>query len=239
SESAPYSGMSGGSKITLTTGAAVVKASEEARSQILAIAADQLEASIEDLELADGNVQVRGVPDRSVSLANLARDSMAFGGKYEPVFGRGSTAINQRAPGFAAHLARVRVDPDTGKTEVVDYVAVQDVGKAVNPAGIEDQIMGGVVQGIGWALYEQMAYDESGQLMTASLLDYTLPGSHQAPLRIEPIIVEVPSQSGPYGVRGVGEPPVVPVAATVANALRDATGTRLAELPMTAERVAA
>jgi CO/xanthine dehydrogenase Mo-binding subunit len=239
SGTAPYSGMSGGSKITLTTGAAVVKAAEDARRQVLAIAADQLEASVEDLEIADGKVQVRGVPERSVTLAKLAQDSMAFGGKYEPIFGRGQTAINQRAPGFAAHLARVGVDPDTGKTEVMHYVAVQDVGKAVNPVGVEDQIMGGVVQGIGWALYEQMAYDASGQLMTASLLDYTLPGSHQAPLEIEPIIVEVPSQSGPYGVRGVGEPPVVPVAATVANALRDATGARLAELPMNAERVAA
>jgi CO/xanthine dehydrogenase Mo-binding subunit len=236
---APYSGMSGGSKITLTTGAAVMKAAEDARRQVLAIAADQLEASVDDLEIADGKVQVRGVPERNVTLAKLAQDSMAFGGKYEPIFGRGSTAINQRAPGFAAHLARLRVDPDTGQTEVSQYVAVQDVGRAVNPAGVEDQIMGGVVQGIGWALYEQMAYDASGQLMTASLLDYTLPGSHQAPLEIEPIIVEVPSQSGPYGVRGVGEPPVVPVAATVANALRDATGARLTELPMNAERVAA
>jgi CO/xanthine dehydrogenase Mo-binding subunit len=215
-----------------------VKASQEARQQILGIAADQLEASIDDLELADGKVQVRGVPERSVTLAKLAQDSMAFGGKYEPVFGRGSTAINQRAPGFAAHLARVRVDPETGRAEVRQYVAVQDVGKAVNPAGIEDQIMGGVMQGVGWALYEQMAYDEGGQLVTASLMDYTLPGSHQAPLSIEPIIVEVPSQSGPYGVRGVGEPPVVPVAAAIGNAIREATGARLAELPMTPERVA-
>jgi CO/xanthine dehydrogenase Mo-binding subunit len=238
SDAAPYSGMSGGSKITLTTGAAVVKASEDARQQILAIAADQLEASVEDLELADGKVQVRGVPERSVTLAKLAQDSMAFGGKYEPIFGRGSTAINQRAPGFAAHLAKLRIDSDTGKPEIVRYVAVQDVGKAVNPAGIEDQIMGGVMQGIGWALYEQMSYDESGQLMTASLLDYTLPGSHQSPEAIEPLIVEVPSQSGPYGVRGVGEPPVVPVPATMANAIRDATGARLTELPMTSERIA-
>jgi CO/xanthine dehydrogenase Mo-binding subunit len=131
----------------------------------------------------------------------------------------------------------VRVDRDTGKTDVLKYVAAQDVGKAINPAGVEDQIMGGVVQGVGWALYEQMAYDESGQLVTASLLDYTLPGIHQAPESIEPLIVEVPSQSGPFGVRGVGEPPVVPVAAAVANAIRDAIGTRLTELPMTAERV--
>jgi CO/xanthine dehydrogenase Mo-binding subunit len=239
SDAAPYAGMSGGSKITLTVGAAVARAAEDARHQILAIAADQLEASVDDLEIADGRVQVRGVPERQVALAKLAQDSMAFGGKYEPVFGRGSSAIRQRAPGFAAHLAKVRVDSDTGRTDVLEYVAVQDVGKAVNPAGVEDQIMGGVVQGIGWALYERMVYDESGQLLTASLLDYTLPGVHHAPVVIEPIIVEVPSQSGPFGVRGVGEPPVIPVAATIANAIRDATEARLTELPMTSERIVA
>jgi CO/xanthine dehydrogenase Mo-binding subunit len=237
-ESAPFSGMSGGSKITLTTGAAVAKAGAEARQQILAIAADRLEASIDDLELADGQVQVRGVPERSITLTRIAQESTAFGGKYEPVFGRGSSAINQRAPGFAAHLARVRVDPDTGQVEVLDYVAAQDVGKAINPAGIEDQIMGGVLQGLGWALYEQMVYDDEGQLLTASLLDYTLPGSHQSPLQIEPLIVEVPSQSGPHGLRGVGEPPVIPVAPAIANAIRAATGHRLSDLPMTAERIA-
>lgn len=237
SDAAPYAGMSGGSKITLTVGAAVLKAAEDARRQILAIASDQLEASPDDLEIVDGRVQVKGVPERSVTLAKLAQASMAFGGKYEPVFGRGQSAINQRAPGFAAHLAHVRIDPETGKVEVLDYVAVQDVGKAINPAGIADQIMGGVMQGIGWALYERLAYDESGQIVTASLLDYTLPGIHQAPRSIEPIIIEVPSQSGPLGVRGVGEPPVVPAPAAVANAIRDASGVRLTDLPMTPERV--
>jgi CO/xanthine dehydrogenase Mo-binding subunit len=239
SDSAPYAGMSGGSKITLTVGDAVARAADEARRQILAIAADQLEASIEDLEIADGQVQVRGVPERTVDLAKIARDSTAFGGKYEPILGRGSSAITQRAPGFAAHLARVRVDRETGLTQVTDYVAVQDVGKAIYPPGIADQMMGGVVQGLGWALYEQMTYDADGQLLTASLLDYTLPGAHQAPLKIEPIILEIPSQSGPFGVRGVGEPPVVPAAPAIANAVRAATGARLTELPMTPERVAA
>lgn len=239
SDSAPYAGMSGGSKITLTVGAAVAKASEDARRQILAIASDKLEASVDDLEIADGRVRVRGAAERSITLAQLAQAATAFGGKHEPILGRGSSAISQRAPGFAAHLAQVSVDRETGQVEVGRYVAVQDVGKAINPAGVEEQIMGGVVQGIGWALYERMAYDEAGQLQTASLLDYALPGSQHAPRSIEPIIVEVPSQSGPYGVRGVGEPPVVPVAAAVANAVRDAIGTRLTDLPLTAERVAA
>lgn len=238
SDSAPYAGMSGGSKTTLTVGAAVARAADDARRQILAIAGSELEASVDDLEIVAGRVQVRGAPERSRTLAQLAQASMVFGGRYEPIFGRGASAIAQRAPGFAAHLARVRVDEETGRVEVLEYVAVQDVGRAVNPRGIEDQILGAVVQGLGWALYERLEYDEQGQLLTASLLDYTLPGVHHAPGTIEPLIVEIPSESGPFGVRGVGEPPVVPVAAAVANAVSDAIGARLTELPLTSERVA-
>ncbi len=157
-------------------------------------------------------------------------------GAYPPVFGRGSTAITERAPGTVAHLARVRVDPETGAPRVVGYVAVQDVGCAVNPAGIEDQIHGGVAQGIGWALYEGIVHDEGGRVLTGSLLDYALPSAEKIP-PIETIVLEIPSQSGPHGVRGVGEPPVIPVAAAVANAIRDATGARLTELPITPERL--
>jgi CO/xanthine dehydrogenase Mo-binding subunit len=117
---------------------------------------------------------------------------------------------------------------------VVEYVAVHDVGRAINPAMVEENIHGGVAQGIGWALYEQMLYDEAGRLVTSSLLDYTLPGSHQIPT-IESVILEIPSQSGPYGLRGVGEPPVIPVAAAIANAVSAATGQRLTAIPITAE----
>ena len=235
-DSAPFSGMAGGSKITLTTGAAIVEAARDARRQLLAIAADQLEASPDDLDVEDGRAVVRGAPDRAIGLERLATLSTEMAGAYPPVFGRGSTAITQRAPGTVAHLARVRVDPETGEPRVVGYVAVQDVGCAVNPAGIEDQIHGGVAQGIGWALYEGIVLDEGGRVLTGSLLDYAIPSAGMVP-PIETIILEVPSQSGPCGVRGVGEPPVIPVAAAVANAIRDATGARLTELPIRAERL--
>jgi CO/xanthine dehydrogenase Mo-binding subunit len=122
--------------------------------------------------------------------------------------------------------------------KVLDYVAVQDVGRAINPAGIEDQIRGGVAQGIGWALYEGMSHDAGGHLQTGTLMDYALPSAEKVP-PITPVIVEVPSPEGPLGARGVGEPPVVPGAATIANAIADATGVRLTELPMTPERVLA
>jgi CO/xanthine dehydrogenase Mo-binding subunit len=215
----------------------VERAATDARRQLLAIAARQLEAAVEDLELVDGAVRVRGVPDRSVAIALLAELAMQFGGKYEPVFGRGSSATVARSPAFAAHLAEVEIDPDTGQARVVDHVVVQDVGRALNPAAIEGQIQGAVAQGVGWALCERMAYDASGQPLSATLMDYALPAADQVP-PVEAVIVELPSDSGPFGAKGVGEPPVIAAAAAIANAVADATGQRFTELPITSEAIA-
>jgi CO/xanthine dehydrogenase Mo-binding subunit len=234
SETAPYAGASGGSKITYTVGLAVERAARDARRQLLLIAADKLEAAPDDLEIIDRAVRVRGFPTRTVTLAELAKAAMQFGAKYEPVYGRGASATTARSPAFAAHLTEVAVDPDTGGVEILGHLAVQDVGRAINPAAVESQIHGGVVQGFGWALLERMAYDEHGQLLAATLMDYALPHSLQTP-RIDAVIVEVPSDHGPFGAKGVGEPPVVGVPAAVANAIADATGARLTDLPITAE----
>lgn len=233
---APFAGASGGSKITFTVGAAVREAAEEARRQIVEIVAEELEAAPEDLEIVDGQVRVRGVPDRGMSLAQVGEISTEFGGKYGPVLGQGRKAPPVAAPGFAAHLARVHVDRDTGFVRVLDYVSVQDVGCAINPAGIEDQVRGGVAQGVGWALYEELVYDDTGQLRTGSFADYGIPSVADIP-PIDAVLVEVPFPDGPLGARGVGEPPVVPGAAAIANAIFDATGVRPADLPMTPERV--
>ncbi|HZS34058.1 MAG TPA: xanthine dehydrogenase family protein molybdopterin-binding subunit [Methylomirabilota bacterium] len=236
SDTAPYAGASGGSKITYTVGLAVERAARDARRQLLAIAADRLEAAIEDLEIVDRAVRVRGVPGRSVSLAELARASMQFGARYEPVFGRGASATVARSPAFAAHLAEVLVDTETGHVQVTRHVTVQDVGRAINPAAVQGQIQGGVAQGIGWALLERMPYDAEGQLLAATLMDYPLPQSDQVP-PIDAVLVEVPSAHGPFGAKGVGEPPVVAVPAAIANAVAAATGKRLTELPITGEAV--
>jgi len=235
-DSMPYSGLSAGSKTIYTVGSAVLKAASDARTQIFIIAAEMLEASPEDMELRDGRVMVKGVPEKYITLQQIAANSMRFGAPYEPVYGRGRSANRVSSPMFAAHLARVAVDPETGEVRVLDYIAAQDVGRAINPAEVEGQIHGGVVQGIGWALFEGMAYDEQGQLLTSTLMDYALPYSQDAPI-ITPILVEVPSELGPFGAKGVGEPPVVPVAAAIANAIRDVVGVRMSELPMTPERV--
>jgi CO/xanthine dehydrogenase Mo-binding subunit len=236
SDSAPYAGASGGSKITYTVGLAVERAAREARRQLLAIAADRLEAAVEDLEIVDRTVRVRGVPGRAVALAELAKASMQFGAKYEPVFGRGGSATVARSPAFAAHLSEVLVDTETGAVRVTRHLTVQDVGRAINPAAVEGQIHGGVVQGIGWALLERMPYDAGGQLLAATLMDYALPQSDQAPA-VESVLLEVPSEHGPFGAKGVGEPPVVGVPAAVANAVADAVGRRFTALPITAQVV--
>jgi CO/xanthine dehydrogenase Mo-binding subunit len=236
-DAAPYAGASGGSKITYTVGAAVKQAAEHARQQLFAIAADHLEAAPQDLELVDGHVRVRGVPGRALAVAKIAELSMQFGAKYEPVFGRGSTATVARAPGFAVHLTEVEVETETGAVRVLDHLVVQDVGRALNPAAIDGQIRGAVAQGVGWALYERLAYDEYGRLQSATLMDYTLPRVEQVP-SIRSVLVEVPAALGPFGAKGVGEPPVIGAAAAIANAVADATGVRVTELPIRSEELA-
>jgi CO/xanthine dehydrogenase Mo-binding subunit len=230
-DSAPFAGGTGGSKITYTVGVAVRKAADDAVEQIKQIAAQQLEASVEDLELIDGMVRVKGVPDSGLSLEDVASISMKAAGGQGPVLGRGASAISQIAPGFAAHLAEVSVDDLTGKVKVTHYAAAQDVGFAINPAAVEGQIEGGVAQGIGWALYEGIRYGEDGSPDASSLLDYTLPRADMIP-PIDVLLVEVAAAEGPYGAKGVGEPPAIPGPAAVANAIRDAIGARITELPI-------
>jgi xanthine dehydrogenase molybdenum-binding subunit len=137
---------------------------------------------------------------------------------------------------FATHIADVEVDPETGKVDVVRYTAVQDAGTAIHPSYVEGQMQGGVAQGIGWALHEEYVYDAQGRLRNASFLDYRLPTTLDVPL-IETIIVEVPNPGHPYGVRGVGEVPIVPPPAAIANAIHDAVGVRLYDLPMSPSKV--
>ena len=234
--SAPYAGVSGGSKVTYTVGRAVERASLEARDQLLSVAADELEIAAEDLEIVDGSVQPKGVPGKAMAINQLAGKILRFGGKYPPVQGHGRVSQPQ-APQSAAHLSHIRVDPDTGRVTVLAHVVAQDVGRALNPALVEGQMRGGAAQGLGWALLEELAHDENGQLSTGSLVDYALPTAGFTP-PIDTEIVEVPAPEGPYGAKGVGEAPVVAVAGAVANAIAAATGgVRLRVLPMSAERV--
>jgi CO/xanthine dehydrogenase Mo-binding subunit len=145
-------------------------------------------------------------------------------------------AFSVQAPAFAAQLARIEVDPDTGETTLHGFVVAQDAGRAINPIGVEGQMQGGAVQSLGIALTEALVYDDQGRLTNPSLLDYRKLTAADLP-DIETIIVEVPSPAGPFGARGVGEPPIVPAPAAIANAIQDATGVRITEAPLTPERL--
>jgi CO/xanthine dehydrogenase Mo-binding subunit len=236
-DTAPMTGLSAGSKTIYTVGTAVLQAAQDARRQTLEIAAKEMEAAIEDLEIEDGRVVVRGVPDKGVTLASIGKKGNLYMSKVPPVLGVAHPAFALQAPAFAAQLARIEVDPDTGELTLHDFVVVQDAGKAINPLGVEGQMQGGAVQSLGIALTEGMMYDESGRLMNPSLLDYRKLTAADLP-NIETIIVEVPAPAGPFGARGVGEPPIVPAPAALANAIHDATGVRLTEAPLTPERIA-
>lgn len=180
---------------------------------------------------------MRGVPDKHISLSQIAGMTMRFGGKYAPVVGNGRHAVTQRSPAFSAQIAEVEVDRDTGEVTVHKLVVIQDVGRAINPLLVKGQMAGGAMQGLGWALYEGMTHDENGTLLTGSFMDYTIPHFAHAVPEMDLVIVEVPSEYGPYGARGVGEPPIIPTAAAVANAIRDAAQVRVTDLPMTPPRV--
>lgn len=239
SSNAPYSGGSGGSKITYTVGQAVERAAEDAKQQILELAGQVLEAAPHDLEISGDRVRVKGMPADDayeLTIKKIASLTSGFGARYAPVAGRGTGAQTQAAPGFSAQLAHVRVDTETGEVTVLDYVATQDVGHALNPAAVEGQMIGAVAQGIGWGLYERLLHDDDGQMTSSTLMDYALPHAAAVP-NVEAIIVEVPSPNGPLGARGVGEPPVVPGAAAIANAIHAATGVRPAAIPVTSERL--
>ena len=153
-----------------------------------------------------------------------------------PVIGRASVNPPMAGPAFGAHICDLEVDRETGCSRVVRYTVVQDVGKAVHPSYVEGQMQGGASQGIGWALNEEYIYDGKGVMQNAGFLDYRMPVASDLPM-IDTVLVEVPNPSHPYGVRGVGEVPIVPPLAAVANAMADATGIRFTELPLSPPRV--
>jgi CO/xanthine dehydrogenase Mo-binding subunit len=233
--SAPHSGVSGGSMVTYCLGSAVVVAAREAREQALKVAAQELEIDEHDLEIVDSQVRPVGSPQLGLSLADLGAKTTGFG-PYAPIEGHGRTVPPELAPSVAAALVHVRVDPDTGVVTMLHHVAAQDCGRAINPALVQGQMRGGAAQSIGIALYEDLAHDESGELVAGSFLSYALPRSETVP-PIETILVEVPSPHGPLGARGIGESAMVPGAAAVANAVAAATGRRFRNLPITPRRV--
>lgn len=244
--SAAYDGGVGGSGSTFGSGMAAENAAKDAREKLIARAEDVLEARAEDIEIRDGRAYVRGAPDHFADFAMLAEaaggtivgNGEAIGSE-DPEFDASLVESHSFAswmgPSFTATAAEVDVDADTGRVRVRKLATAQDVGFAVNPPGVIGQIEGGAVQGLGWALTEEMRY-EDGIFVNPSLGGYLLPTAVDAP-EIEAIIVERPSKQGPRGMKGAGEPPVTTPAAAIGNAIRDAVGTVPYETPMTPERV--
>jgi CO/xanthine dehydrogenase Mo-binding subunit len=171
--------------------------------------------------------------DKSLTFAELAGKLGHTGG---PVVGRATVSPEGASNGFGTHIVDVEVDPDTAKVTILRYTVIQDAGKAIHPSYVEGQMQGGAVQGIGWALNEEYVFDDQGRMQNASFLDYRMPTALDLP-RIETIIVEVANPAHPYGVRGVGETPIVAPPAAVANAIYAATGVRMRELPMSPPRL--
>jgi len=235
-DGAPQSPMSGGSVVTYSAGRAIREAAADARQQLLAYAALEMEIDPADLEIVDGVVRPVGSPDRGRTLADLADELHGFSNSYAPVEGHATAAQKSLAPSVAAHLAHVRLDGQTGAVTVLGYVVAQDVGRALNPALVEGQMRGGAAQGIGWALYEALIHDGEGQLLSGSLLDYAVPRATHIPT-IDTLVVEVPAPDGPFGAKGIGEVPVIPAGAAIGSAIVAAGGPRLRTLPMTGRRV--
>ena len=228
---APQGPSAAGSQTTYSLGGAVYEAALEARRQLLEIATEELEAGPEDLEIVDGRVTVKGVPDRFVEITKLVALSTEFMGRYRPINAMGRSAVQLASPAFTVHIARVRTDPETGAFQLIGYAAIQDVGRAINPPEVRAQIHGGAVQSLGRALGEQLVYDAEGQLRSGSFLDYELPTSDQVP-DIDVQLIEIPSPVGPLGAKGVGEPPAIPGPAAITNALARATGMRVRDVPV-------
>jgi CO/xanthine dehydrogenase Mo-binding subunit len=226
---APTSPGSGGSTITYSVGRAIRLAAEATRDAILQAAALQLEIAPEDLELVDGTVRPKGTPDRAIPLAKVVRSNERAG--RTPIEGHARSEILSLSPSVVAHVAHVRVDRESGRVDVLRHQLVQDVGRVLNPALVAGQQHGAVAQAVGWALRERLVHDAKGQPLSTTFLEYALPRAEDVGA-IEATSVEVPSPDGPFGAKGIGEAPVIPGPAAIANAIAAATGVRLRTLPM-------
>ena len=232
---APFTGPSGGSRIVYSQGTAVQRAAEDARQKLVALAADRFGVPAEALACEDSSVFVQDNPPQKLTISQLA--GMSLNSRGGPIIGMASLATMPFTPVYSAHGAEVLVDEDTGQVRVTRYVQAQDVGVAINPMAVEGQLDGGAVQGIGRALTEDMLFDaETGAVRNPSFATYLMPLAMDLP-EIENILVRVPSDDGPFGARAVAEPPGFGPPAAIANAIFDAVGVRINEMPLSAERV--
>lgn len=237
-----------GSRVTYCGGRAVEEAANGLKKKVLENAAEMLEANVDDLKMENRSIYVIGTPEKAVTYAEIAaatfnkkKDPLAAHGYYngpevspdfDPVTYRGYPAPTLV---FGTHLAEVEVDPTTGKVEVINFVAAHDLGRAINPLLVEGQIEGGTVQGIGWSLMEEVQF-ENGEILNPNFHDYKMLTIKDSP-KIRSLIIETIDPNGPFGAKGIGECAMVPTAPAIINAIYDAVGVRIKELPATSEKI--
>ena len=230
--------LTGGSRVTFATGMAVCEATEEVVKILKGRAAKIWEIDADAVEWRDGAAYPAG--DNAgkfepLSLNEIAAQAGRTGG---PINAKGSVNAQGAGPGWGVHVVDVEVDPETGHVQILRYTAAQDVGRAIHPSYVEGQVQGGAVQGIGWALNEEYIYTKDGKLDNPGFLDYRVPVASDLP-EIDVTLVEVPNPRHPFGAKGVGEVPIVPPMAAIANAIFDATGVRMESLPMSPPKIRA
>lgn len=231
-KSVGYSDAAAGSRVGRTMAAAVSQACQDALGQLRERAASKLQCSVDALTYGSSVFRASGQGGGSINLFELMQSTLTEGA----ILGRGVSTKLPLGVEAGAHVCDVEVDPETGQVTILRYTAFQDVGRALNPVAVEGQIEGSVSQGLGWALTEGFDYAADGRLRNASLLDYRMPTALDLP-QIDCVLIETPVPNVPYGVRGVAEMPIVPVAAAVGNAIRHAIGVRMTQMPMTPERI--
>ena len=234
---APYTGQSGGSRVVYSQGTAVFRAAQDTIQKLTALASERLGVPEDALGSEDGRIYVLDNEPQGMTFAQLAAASITSRGG--PIIGTAALSSMPYTPVFAAQAAEVKVDRDTGQVKVLRYVQAQDVGTAINPMAVEGQLDGGVVQGIGRALTEDQQFDpDTGAVRNPSFASYLMPLAIDLP-ESEIVLVNVPAPDGPFGARAVAEPPGFGPPAAIANAVYDAVGVRVKELPLSGERVLA
>jgi CO/xanthine dehydrogenase Mo-binding subunit len=231
-----YTFLTGGSRATFSSGMAAIDAARDVVQQLCERAAKIWEIPADAVEWEDGYARPAGANAGNFEPMSLAEIAAMAGKTGGPIVGHAQINAQGAGPSFGTHLVDVEVDRETGRVTVLRYTVLQDAGKAIHPSYVEGQFQGGAVQGIGWALNEEYIYGADGKLENAGFLDYRIPVASDVPM-IDTVIVEVPNPRHPYGVRGIGETPIIPPMAAIANAIENALGIRFSELPMSPPKV--
>jgi CO/xanthine dehydrogenase Mo-binding subunit len=243
----PYDTITAGSRSTYHTGNAVRGVAERMRERVLDLAAARTGSAREDLKLDSGGV-LNTATGKRYSIAELVHEHFGARGAtlteeynfttswqpYDKATGRSPKVTEHWFAGAVA--AQITVDRKTGRVHVEDLAVAGDVGRAINPTLVEQQLTGSAIMGLGHALFDELVFDQ-GQVINGTLLDYQLPSVKDLPDRLTPIVIESPHATGPFGAKGVGETGIIPIAPAVANAIRDAVGVRITRLPLSPERV--